>query len=295
MMESTIIIALSSIIFSFSLGSPFPEAEADPGLVKVIKTVQIWDDEDQDAKIVEDLDIHGMNVEYDVNVPSNGLSEEIDLSPVYENSNQGGRDLVGAYVGNHFQPASHDASHNHHHRQDHSQYQKPNKYSLELKNNDESNIQESRDIDLNKLPVARNFTTFTNADGLECVKKMMMTEYTEYEETLTCVHKVVERCHESYVTDFEPTQQRECDQKFEKRCSIYYEDVAVPDVVEVCKTDIAYNCDQEGPEECDIIYDTVCETTRTVHTVEDDVANCKVVQEVDSACVEANKSNPNRI
>ena len=164
MMVSTIIIPLSSIIFSFSLGSPFPEAEADPGLVKVIKTIQIWDDEDQDAKIVEDLDIDGLNVEYDVNVPSNGLSEEIDLSPVYENSHQG-RDLVGGYVGNHFQPASHDASHNHHHRHDHSQHQKPNKYSLALKNNglDGSSIQDSRDIDLNKLPVARNFTTFTNA------------------------------------------------------------------------------------------------------------------------------------
>ena len=118
---------------------------------------------------------------------------------------------------------------------------------------------------------------------------MMMTEYTEYEDTITCVHKVEERCHQSYVTDFEPTQQRECDQKFEKRCSIYYEDVAVPDVVEVCNTGISYNCDKEGPSECETIYDTVCETTRTVHTVEDDVANCKVVQEADSACVEANK------
>ena len=83
MMRSSIIITLFSIIFSLSLGSPYPEA--DPGLLKVIKTVQIWDDEDQalkDAGIGEDLDINGLNLEYDVDVndgvvpPSHGLSED---------------------------------------------------------------------------------------------------------------------------------------------------------------------------------------------------------------------------
>ena len=280
MMWSSIIIALSPIIFSLSLGSPYPKAEADPGLLKAIKTVQIWDDEG-DARIGEDLDINELKMEYDNAVPSHGLSEEVNLSPVYDKTAQGG-DLVGRFL-----PASHD----HHH--DHSQHKETTKNPIAPKNNglDESGYPGSRDIDLNKVPVARNFTTFTNAGGLECVKKMMMTEYTEYEETVTCVHKVEERCHESYVTDFEPTQQRECDEKFEKRCSIYYEDVAVPDVVEVCKTDIAYNCKKQGPRECETIYDTVCETTRTVHTVEDDVANCQVKQEVDTDCVEANKGN----
>ena len=290
---SIIIAALSSIIFSRSLALPDPEANANPGLLKVIKTVQIWDDEADTLQDVEDLDINGLNVEYDVNdaiFPSHNLSEEIDLRPVLENKPQG-NDLVGTYVGGRFQPASHDANQNPHHGHDHTRYQEPNKYPYL----DGFSNPDPRDIDLNKLPGAQNLTTFATDDGLECVKKLMMTEYTEYEETITCVHKVKERCHESYVTDFEPTQQRECDQKFEKRCSIYYEDVAVPDVVEVCKTDIAYNCDKEGPEECETIYDTVCETTRTVHTVEDDVANCQVVQEIDSNCVEANKGNPNRI
>merc|ERR1711971_349977 len=264
-MDFSIIIALSSVFFPLTLGSPYPEADANPGLLKVIKTVQIWDD------------------------------EEIDLSPVSEKSPQG-RDLVGKYVGGRFQPISHDASHNHHHHghhqsHDHIRHQQADTYPHVLNNNflDGSSVPDTRGIDLNKLPGAENLPTFDTDDGLTCVKKMMMTEYTEYEETVTCVHKEEKRCHESYVTDFEPTRQRECDQKFEKRCSIYYEDVAVPDVVEVCKTDIAYNCDKKGPEECKTIYDTVCETTRTIHTVEDDVANCQVVQEIDTACVEANK------
>ena len=290
-MKSSIIIALSSTIFSLSLGSPHPEAEAEPGLLKVIKTVQIWDDEEQalkDARIGEDLDINELKMEYDNVVPSQGWSEDINLGPVYDKSPQG-RDLVGTYVGGRFQPASHDD-----HHYGHSQHKKTTKYPFALNNNGLDGFGYSSgswDIDLNNVLVARNFTTFTNDDGLECVKKMTMTEYTEYEDITTCVHKVEERCHESYVTEFEPTQQQECDNTFEKRCSIYYEDVAVPDVVEVCKTDIAYNCDKQGPRECETIYDTVCETTRTVHTVEDDVANCKVIQEVDTACVEANKGN----
>merc|ERR1711971_795809 len=296
-----IIIALSSVFLPLTLGSPYPEADANPGLLKVIKTVQIWDDEDQalqDVGLEEDLDINGFNVDYDVDdivVQSHGLSEEIDLSPVSEKSPQG-RDLVGKYVGGRFQPISPDASHNHHHHghhqsHDHIRHQQADTYPHVLNNNflDGSSVPDTRGIDLNKLPGAENLPTFDTDDGLTCVKKMMMTEYTEYEETVTCVHKEEKRCHESYVTDFEPTRQRECDQKFEKRCSIYYEDVAVPDEVEVCKTDIAYNCNKKGPEECKTIYDTVCETTRTVHTVEDDVANCQVVQEIDTACVEANK------
>ena len=72
---------------------------------------------------------------------------------------------------------------------------------------------------------------------------------------------------------------------------VYYEDVAVPDVVEVCKTDVAYNCDKQGPVECETLYDNVCETTRTVHTVEDDVATCSLVQETDQSCVDYNNGN----
>ena len=47
----------------------FSEAEADPRLVKVIKTVQIFDDEDQpggleDALLAEDADINGLHEEF---------------------------------------------------------------------------------------------------------------------------------------------------------------------------------------------------------------------------------------
>ena len=116
-------------------------------------------------------------------------------------------------------------------------------------------------------------------NGRTCIQKVMMTEYTDYTDVMTCVHKTEERCHTSYVTDFEPHQEQKCDEKFEKTCTIYYENVAVNEEVEVCKTYLCPDCTREGPEECETVYDTVCETKRKVHNVLDDVVSCNTVQE----------------
>ena len=115
--------------------------------------------------------------------------------------------------------------------------------------------------------------------GRTCVKKLMMTTYTDFTEVMTCVHKTKERCHTTYVTNFEPHQEQKCDEKFEKRCTIHYEDVAQNDEVEVCKTSICPDCSEEGEKECTTVYDTVCETKRNAHNVTDDVVNCETVYE----------------
>ena len=124
-----------------------------------------------------------------------------------------------------------------------------------------------------------NNVTVDPTTGRKCIKKVMMTEYTDYTDVMTCVHKSEERCHTTYVTDFQGHQEQKCDEKFEKRCSIYYENVAQNDEVEVCKTSLYQDCTRQGPDECETVYDTVCETIRKVHDVEDDVVNCKTVKE----------------
>ena len=45
--------------------------------------------------------------------------------------------------------------------------------------------------------------------------------------------------------------------------------------LQVCKTYLCPDCTREGPEECQTVYDTVCETKRKVHEVEDDVVECR--------------------
>ena len=198
-------LAVFSLLFFKTLGSPFPkakvmmrmmmimmtmimilpEAEADPRLVKVIKTVQVFDDEDQagaleDALLEEDSDIIGLNVEYEVEDEvedtvdtSYGLSEEIDLSPVNERAEDGGY-------------------------HDHDDIHDDDDFQVEANNNNNSLVRVGS--------AGRNGSTFTTSGGLECVKKVMMTEYTEFQDTVTCVHKSEERCHQSYVTDFVPAR-----------------------------------------------------------------------------------------
>ena len=41
-------------------------------------------------------------------------------------------------------------------------------------------------------------------EGRKCVKKIMMREETEYDEVQTCHHSYDKRCHDSYITTYEP-------------------------------------------------------------------------------------------
>ena len=102
-----------------------------------------------------------------------------------------------------------------------------------------------------------NGTLTVNDDGLTCIKKLMSVEYTDYTEAMTCVHQTKERCHDTFVTQFQPHQEQVCDEKFEKTCIISYENVAVNEEVEVCKTYLCPDCTTQGPEECQTVYDTV--------------------------------------
>ena len=63
----------------------------------------------------------------------------------------------------------------------------------------------------------------TDDSGRTCIKKMMMVEETVYDDVMTCNHKYQERCHESYVTVYEPHQEEECDERYRKVCDISYD------------------------------------------------------------------------
>ena len=117
-------------------------------------------------------------------------------------------------------------------------------------------------------------------DGKICIQKVMMQERTEYQEVMTCTHDYVERCHDSFITTYEPHQEQECDENFRKVCNIVYEDSAINDVVEECRTQFVKSAPcVPGPEECETVYDMVCDTRQKVHEVEDDIVNCETVYE----------------
>ena len=64
-----------------------------------------------------------------------------------------------------------------------------------------------------------------DADGRKCVNKTMMRRETEYDEVMRCDHSYDERCHTTYVTNYESQQEEECEENFRKTCFINYEQV----------------------------------------------------------------------
>ena len=265
-MKSTGLILV--LVFCSGLGSPFPEPAADPAY-GVIKTVQIYDEDSSGRELLEDaLEIR---------------DDEINLNILLDQENENEEEPPGYIDGS----GNFIGSHHHHHHENHDGHHADQRH--ESHHNVVQQPKEVATFDTNEVDTKALFTdifdqnpnnaTVDPATGRKCIKKMMLTEYTDYTDVMTCVHKSEERCHTSYVTDFRGHQEQKCDEKFEKRCSIYYENVAQNDEVEVCKTSLCQDCSREGPEECETVYDTVCETIKKVHNVEDDVVNCETVEE----------------
>ena len=72
---------------------------------------------------------------------------------------------------------------------------------------------------------AYELVDFSNAtvtvDGSrECVNTTGMMEIYEKTPVYECVHKNEEQCHYTYVTQFEPTRQEECEENYEKSCQV---------------------------------------------------------------------------
>ena len=53
---------------------------------------------------------------------------------------------------------------------------------------------------------------------------------------LECTHKNVEKCHYTYVTQFEPTSEEVCQENFEKTCQITFKQEASEEWRETAET-----------------------------------------------------------
>jgi len=120
------------------------------------------------------------------------------------------------------------------------------------------------------------------ADGKRCIDKVETVEETEYDDVVQCDHSYDRRCHTTYVTNYDPQQEEECDENFRKNCFIEYEKIAFNETVSVCRTPLVKDCDVKGPEICRTLYESECWTKQEVHDVEDDVVSCTT--EVEEKC-----------
>ena len=78
------------------------------------------------------------------------------------------------------------------------------------------------------VPGGVDFSQATRTeDGRLCVIKEETIETLAKEPVLECVHNNVEKCHYTYITQFEPTQEEECSENFQKNCQITFRFVIV--------------------------------------------------------------------
>ena len=115
------------------------------------------------------------------------------------------------------------------------------------------------------------------AAGERCIDKVVMVEETEYDDVVICKHSYSEKCHTTYITDFRPQQQEECEENFVKKCFIEFKLVASEGTVTFCHTPI--QLEGGGPEVCKVVYESECTIRYEEHDVDEDVAECSIVQE----------------
>jgi len=120
-------------------------------------------------------------------------------------------------------------------------------------------------------------------EEVRCINKVMQVEETVYENKIKCQHTFTEKCHDTFITDYIPTQERKCETSFQKNCHITYKPMMFEETVELCNEPLKKVCNNEtegkGEEICKTHYETNCETRFKEHEVEQDEPVCKMVTE----------------
>ena len=111
-----------------------------------------------------------------------------------------------------------------------------------------------------KAGVDFSLAVFDPLVGNMCVTKEEEVASVERQKVLECIHKQVEKCHYTYVTQFQPTQEEVCDENFEKSCQITFKQQAYNETVRKCYRPTTKVCNGEGPEECRTVFESSCTT-----------------------------------
>ena len=104
---------------------------------------------------------------------------------------------------------------------------------------------------------------FDPETGKQCVVDEEEVQSIEKEPILECNHKDVEKCHYTYVTQFNSAQEEVCEENFEKVCQITFKKQAQIETIKKCYRPLEKVCDGQGPRECRTVYESSC-TTRYI-------------------------------
>ena len=96
--------------------------------------------------------------------------------------------------------------------------------------------------------------------GFCCVEKEETVTTLQKDPILECTHKNIEKCHYTYVTQFEAAQEEVCEENFEKTCQITFKQQAFNETVKKCYKPLEKVCNGQGPEQCRTLYESSCST-----------------------------------
>ena len=99
--------------------------------------------------------------------------------------------------------------------------------------------------------------------GFCCVEVEETVQTIKRDPILECTHRNEEKCHYTYVTQFEPTAEEVCQENFEKICQITFKQEAKEEEVEKCYRPLTKNCNGQGEEICQTLFESSC-TTRYI-------------------------------
>merc|ERR1711963_908542 len=196
-----------------------------------------------------------------------GKREGKNLLGVFPFNDRNGQ---GRHAGGHAHHGDHHGDHGHHHSVEQGlerSFAAPRRQSNFDARAQRQGAGEEVDLSIGSIAAA----------GERCIDKVVMQEETEYDEVVTCKHSYSEKCHNTYVTDFEPQQEEDCEENFVKSCFIEYKKVASEEAVTFCHTPILLEGD--GEEVCQTVYESACTTRYQEHDVQDDVVECETIQE----------------
>ena len=99
--------------------------------------------------------------------------------------------------------------------------------------------------------------------GFCCIEKDEEITSLQKDPILECKHKNIEKCHYTYVTQFDTAQEEVCEEIFEKSCQVTFKQQAFNETVKKCYKPIEKVCDGSGPKQCKTVYESAC-TTRYI-------------------------------
>ena len=128
---------------------------------------------------------------------------------------------------------------------------------------------------------------------------MLQVPETVYEDKMVCTHRLERKCHQTYITDYSPTQvlhctdstlhctalqERTCQTSYRKKCRISYKPTVTTETVSVCRDSLEKQCSNTtvGETLCRTVYQTTCNTRYREVTVREDAPVCR--EEVERQC-----------